>query len=575
MDDGRQTGPAPNRMIRARACLDRGDLAGARDLARKAQAHNPARPGPAILLARIETMAGRPEAAVSILTDFIGAQGSTPDLRRHLAEALFASGAFDEALGHLAPALGEGAGTVRDFMAGARIAFAQGDLPRAAHWAEEAARAAPDNPAPVRLIARIACADADPPARLRALESAMTDPQGLFHARLALAGLLNNLGRSDEAFEVARRITPAEGDDAQTLALSGMFDQCGRHDEARAALRRIGADGPHAAARLLDGALAGTLSPQDARAGIAALGPQADLFAQALAIHATPPAARGAMNDAALRARVGAVLGLRYRTVTDYLRPDPGAAAPLVSIVAPLHRREDEETLVQQILRQDYGNAEVVVAINGPGFDADALAARLRAGGGLRRVEVLDLPVTAMLPVALDAAIAVCRGAYIAKFDADDLYQERYLSRMVRFMIANRAAICGKPQIFMHFESMGCTALTAFGGRSWQRLSRDHLRVGSGSSMVFTRDLALALRFDPRFVRGEDRGFQARAIAAGHRILLAPPFDHVACRRAQKGRHVWRIGDTHLLAGALGEVPLIAGSADEADAVLAGITAAL
>jgi glycosyltransferase involved in cell wall biosynthesis len=150
------------------------------------------------------------------------------------------------------------------------------------------------------------------------------------------------------------------------------------------------------------------------------------------------------------------------------------------------------------------------------------------------------LPNSTPLPQALNAGLSVAKGAYVARFDADDLYLDKYVSRMINFMLGMSADMCGKQHFFIHMSAFDCVCLHGRQYRPFANVGNQH---ASGSTMIMSRAVVDAIRFDESLAHGEDVDFYVRTWSRGFRIVFAPPHDHLVIRKADKAEHTWRAND--------------------------------
>jgi len=418
-------------------------------------------------------------------------------------------------------------------------------------------------------------------AEIAILEQGLDRAAVTFRIRLRLARCRSWLGDADAATAVLDALDPGAMTDTQRYWAACMYAQCGRADAAGAMLDRVDPDGGHASARLLADVMGGATDAATAVRRIrAAKGPRDAAYEVLLAMMTRSASAAGrdearglveadaGVTGRRLTDRSPADLRGRYALARDYFAPGreaDDAAAPLVSILCPIHRAEDRPNLLRQIARQRYPRLEAIVIVNGPGIDPAALRAEL-ARMALVRGEALECPAAMPLAAVLNAGTRAARGDYICRFDADDLYLDRYVANTVRFMRAQQADICGKADLFIRMEALGCTLLRSDPGRPYS-IRPGGLRHGSGSSTFVRRAVAEAVPHDETVLLGEDVQFYMGAQARGFDMVCAPPFDHIVIRQADKARHTWKVADLELLhhatvvaAGPVAEDPFAAPS---------------
>ncbi|MCZ6628648.1 MAG: glycosyltransferase family 2 protein [SAR324 cluster bacterium] len=118
------------------------------------------------------------------------------------------------------------------------------------------------------------------------------------------------------------------------------------------------------------------------------------------------------------------------------------AMAPLVSVLMPIYNSAAFlQACLDSILAQSLRNLELVAVDDGStDGSAELLARHARADP---RVRILRMPHRGIV-AALNAGLAVCRGAYIARMDTDDLMHAERLERQLRYMEAHpQTSLCG------------------------------------------------------------------------------------------------------------------------------------
>jgi cellulose synthase/poly-beta-1,6-N-acetylglucosamine synthase-like glycosyltransferase len=120
---------------------------------------------------------------------------------------------------------------------------------------------------------------------------------------------------------------------------------------------------------------------------------------------------------------------------SDGRSPGGGLAAPLVSILLPA--RDAAATLpacLRSIRRQTLADWECVLVDDGS-RDATAAVAYAAAAGD-RRIRVVTTAQRGLVR-ALNDGLAHCRGAFVARMDADDLMHRARLAEQVRMLAAD------------------------------------------------------------------------------------------------------------------------------------------
>jgi Flp pilus assembly protein TadD len=522
----------------------------AEQFANHARTIAPNAPAPVLLLAQIADQRSGPRYKAEILGTYRKTGADDIRVTRQLADALARMGDFSTARSLVDSLIAAGVATFADYVLLARTSADESHFEDALSFVKTAMLMAPDRPGPVLQMAHIAEVRGDLETKVSILSEFLATGHDGFQIRLNLSDALVNQGAPDDALAVLQNLKLEQCSDRERFNLSAMYDRCSRPDLAMQCYAHIDPNGAYGNAVLLANALVGKLGCAEALKSHVTNGLADDNYYKALLANGRKlGVVETRVEGDSLPEEVQQRLN-QYLVASSYFAPEANRnlSAALVSIVAPIHRAIDEANLVAQLVRQDYPALEAIVVINGPGVDAARLQEGLERSKRFQRVHVEVLPDTASLTTSLNAGLSLSRGQFLARFDADDIYMDRYVSRTVAFMRSEKADICGKAHLIIHFEKLGCATVFAWGDDEFRLVAFGNRAKASGSTLVMTRSVGERMRFNETLQAGEDRDFYFRAQAAGFRMALAPPFDHIAIRRAEKAGHTWKVEDVNLLA---------------------------
>ncbi len=198
-------------------------------------------------------------------------------------------------------------------------------------------------------------------------------------------------------------------------------------------------------------------------------------------------------------------------------------------------------TILELVSRQDYPDRELILVLHGVRYDRLPVTVRRRALA--MAAAVLELPAGWSLGACLNETVAHATGALIAKIDDDDLYARHYLSEAIDSLLARRADIVGKTEVYLYL-TRSRTLLLRFPGSSLMEQGFLH-----GTSLVFRRELGrnpgfrdMRVNSTVRFV-DDCRAQGARTFATSRR--------HLVVRRFATAHHTWRPTDADLHRDAL------------------------
>lgn len=214
----------------------------------------------------------------------------------------------------------------------------------------------------------------------------------------------------------------------------------------------------------------------------------------------------------------------------------------LVSTNRPQHLHHVLRTLGAQV------GVELQVALLTHGFEISVQHVRRLADDvGLDEVTVLSADADVPLGECLNRLVEVADGDALAKIDDDDHYGPHYLADAVHSLGYSGADLVGKQAHYLYLGGADVTVL--------RMPEREHTYTDRvmGPSMLFTADLASAVRFEP-VPRGEDTAFLAATVAERGTIYSADRFNFLQVRNSDPAVHTWAVSDIELMAG--GEVEI-------------------
>lgn len=169
-----------------------------------------------------------------------------------------------------------------------------------------------------------------------------------------------------------------------------------------------------------------------------------------------------------------------------------GSTAPLVSCIMPTHnRRQFVPQAIQQFLRQDWPNAELIVVDDGDDKVADLIPPDLR-------IRYIALDGRRTIGAKRNLACEAARGEIILHWDDDDWMADNRIRRQAEHLLASGADLSGLPSLYFHEPATGGT---------WQFTSpARHQKWIAGATFCYRKDLWRAAPFEDVDV-GEDMRF--------------------------------------------------------------------
>ena len=242
------------------------------------------------------------------------------------------------------------------------------------------------------------------------------------------------------------------------------------------------------------------------------------------------------MRRAALR---GHSLGARARQLCEAAGVDP-PEFPLVSVLLATRRPGRLAAAVANIARQDYPRLELVLALHGPGFEADAVACATASIAA--PVTVLRLGEDHPLGTVLNAASTAAAGPLLSKMDDDDVYGAEHLWDLVLAREYSGAALVGKFPATVYLAHRDRTVRR----RRVRSETWSHSITG-GAMLIARAELGRAGGWRPAR-RHVDTALIEDVIRAGGGVYRTHDAGYVLVRHAEG--HTWKAADAAFLAQA-------------------------
>ncbi len=243
-----------------------------------------------------------------------------------------------------------------------------------------------------------------------------------------------------------------------------------------------------------------------------------------------------AMRRAALRSHS---LRARARQVCAAALADPPQLAR-ISVLLATCRPGHLAAALANVARQSYPRLELVLALHGPGFAADAVERAI--AGCAHPVKRLRLDASRPLGSVLNAAADAASGVLLAKMDDDDLYGPEHLWDLALAREYSGAALVGK---------FPATVYLARGDRTVRRRRVPSetwsSSITGGTMLIGREDLERAGGWR-RIPSHEDEALVHDVLRAGGGVYRTHDAGYLMIRHGD--RHTWEADDTEFLVGA-------------------------
>ena len=263
-------------------------------------------------------------------------------------------------------------------------------------------------------------------------------------------------------------------------------------------------------------------------------------------------ARRAALRTHSLRAHS---LRARARQVCAAALADPPEPAR-ISVLLATRRPARLAAALVNVARQRYPRLELVLALHGPGFAADAVE---RAMAGFPHpVKLLRLDAGRPLGSVLNAAADAAGGALLAKMDDDDLYGPEHLWDVALAREYSGAELVGKFPATVYLTRGDRTVRRRrVPGETWSS------SITGGAMLMGRADLERAGGWR-RVARHVDAALVEDVLRGGGGVYRTHDAGYLMVRHGD--RHTWEADDAEFLAGAeavhAGWRPALAGIGD-------------
>src|SRR5690554_6194367 len=153
-----------------------------------------------------------------------------------------------------------------------------------------------------------------------------------------------------------------------------------------------------------------------------------------------PPGTRGARSCCSGRTSLPRASTRSRPPSTPRCGADPVTAAPLVSVVMPMHNAERfVAQSIRSVLAQTVSDWELLIIDDASQDDSRAVAER--AAGGDSRIQVLSNPGPSGAGPTRNVGIEAARGRFIAFLDSDDMWLPAKLEKQLALLEVSRSPL--------------------------------------------------------------------------------------------------------------------------------------
>lgn len=210
-----------------------------------------------------------------------------------------------------------------------------------------------------------------------------------------------------------------------------------------------------------------------------------------------------------------------------------------VSIITCTNKLYVIENILNNYKRQEWSIKELIIIINNNEIDISDWKVKLKTD---RSISIYKIDEKKTLGHCLNFGIRRSKYDYIAKFDDDDFYGEKYLRKLMPLFNYTDAHIVGKKSFFVYFK-VDNTLILKFPECEKKQVS--HL---AGATLVIDKEVFKKVKFSEKIVVGSDSDFCKNCTKQGFKLYSGNRFDYVCIRNSDKNKHTWKIDDKDLFA---------------------------
>ena len=208
-----------------------------------------------------------------------------------------------------------------------------------------------------------------------------------------------------------------------------------------------------------------------------------------------------------------------------------------VSIITCTNKDFTLNNILENYIRQDYDNKELIIILNKDNIDLDLC---LDIITDYENVEVYQLSEKTSLGKCLNYAVSKSKYPIIAKFDDDYYYGPLYLSDTLKSFKDTSADFITKASNFVYFIEKELLAIRTPGEEN------KFVRFGNGSTFVFKKKIFKKVKFRDISL-AEDVYFCQDCIKNNIKIYSTNKYHHVYFRHPIKENHTWKISDDEFI----------------------------
>lgn len=208
-----------------------------------------------------------------------------------------------------------------------------------------------------------------------------------------------------------------------------------------------------------------------------------------------------------------------------------------VSVISCTNRPANREQLLDNFLRQNIENKELIIVLNNNEMSLDEWEKRTSS---YPNIKVYQLDENFSLGKCLNFGIEKSSYEYFSIFDDDNYYAAHFLADLLNVFDYTWADVVGKKTYYAYLEGRNILALRFPGEEN------RYVYFLAGSAMLARRTVFEQVRFADCTL-GVDTDFLKQCVNKGIKLYSADRFNYLCIRRASTEGHTWKISHDEFL----------------------------
>lgn len=200
------------------------------------------------------------------------------------------------------------------------------------------------------------------------------------------------------------------------------------------------------------------------------------------------------------------------------------------SIITVTNRDYCIENMINNFLRQEFNDKELIIVINNDKINIDDIYKYINKE---LNIFVYKLPEKTALGTCLNFGVNKSNYNIIAKFDDDDYYGPYYLYEANKAFLREGCYVLGKQKTYYYLEQYKKLILKRVA------IENAYSQTLMGSTICFKREVFDNIKFKDISIR-EDYNFNSECIKYGYMLYSTSSYNHLVFKHADISKHTFK-----------------------------------